>query len=171
MCWCRCGETQRRRSSTPWAALGEAWSRWRPTTSSTTTVSGWSSILWIENATLEDNIFWTFLLSWKSLGREVTATLGSNSKSLLGAGRQSGPVSLAGRQQSGTNWECIQHMSALMCRSCLQLNQGGVHLVQSQRNNVYESAAGSLWAAQTSQVVWQRSAVGQKYTWGGSLQF
>lgn len=87
-------------------------------------------MLWIENGTLQGDIFRTF-----------AARLGSNSKSVLGAGRQSGPVSLAGRRPSHTSWECIQHISALMCQSCLQLNQGGVHLFQSQRKNVYESAA------------------------------
>lgn len=40
VCFCRCGETQRRRSSTPWAAPGGGSLPWLPITSSTTTVSG-----------------------------------------------------------------------------------------------------------------------------------
>lgn len=46
---CRCGETQRRRSSTPWAVPGGVSLPWLPITSFTTTVSGWYSRQEIHN--------------------------------------------------------------------------------------------------------------------------
>lgn len=61
--WCRCGETQRRRSSTPWAVPGGVSSPWLPITSFITTVSGWYSRQGIHN--LQDHFFVThaYLLS------------------------------------------------------------------------------------------------------------
>lgn len=79
VCCCRCGETQRHRSSTPWAALGGVSLQWLPITSSTTTVSGWSSQLWINKSYFTGIAQhfgkYTYLLSCQGLDEEIRATV------------------------------------------------------------------------------------------------